>query len=156
MRATILGTLLLSVICLCGCKERRNAVLILNEQWSTNQAVNDCQSPGWNVVAACTADPRAAIVDSDVRLAKAFAAEPSCSGLTLLTLNVSDHQRPLNSRRTWWLFLQLSGSGDPNERRFTVSRNDDPGAHGSLAGQGKVDSIAKSACEFVRGDRSGL
>ena len=155
MRVTILGAMLLAVIGLCGCKERRNAVLILNEQWSTNQAVTDCQAPGWNAVPGCASDPRAAIVNSDAQLAKAFASEHSCNGLTLLTLNVSDHQRPLNSRRTWWLFLQLSGTGDPDERRFTVSRSDDPSAPRVLTGQGKIDVIARSACEFVRGRTGG-
>ena len=156
MRIKLLGTMLLAVLGLCGCKERRNAVVIVNEQWSLNQAVTDCQAPGWNAVPGCASDPRKAIVDSDAQLAKAFASEPSCSGLTLLTLNVSDHQRPLNSRRTWWVFLQLSGSGDASERRFTVSRSDDPSARGAFTGQGKIDLIARSACDFVRGRSGGL
>ncbi|MGC2109748.1 MAG: hypothetical protein WA655_09535 [Candidatus Korobacteraceae bacterium] len=156
MRVIILGTMLLAVIGLCGCKERRNAVVILNEQWSVNQAANDCQSRAWEGVALCAADPRAEIVASDVQLAKAFASEPACSGLTLLTLNFSEHQRPLNSRRTWWLFLELGRGLGSDERRFAVSRSDDPGAHGALTGQGKIDGIARSACEFVRGRTGGL
>lgn len=156
MRAKALGTVLLAVMSLCGCKERRNAVVILNEQWSVNQAANDCQSRAWEGAPSCAADPRAEIVASDVQLAKAFAAAPACSGLTLLTLNISDHQRPLNSRRTWWLFLELNRGGGSDERRFTVSRSDDPSARGALTGQGKIESIASSACDFVRGRRGGL
>lgn len=156
MRTRTMGMILLVVLGLCGCKERRNAVVVLNEQWSMNQAVNDCQSRASQGVPACTTDPRAEIRDSDAQLANAFAAEPACSGLTLLTLNVSDHQRILNSRRTWWLFLELSRGLGSDERRFTVTRSDDPNAHGALTGQGKTDFIAKSACDFVRGRRGGL
>jgi hypothetical protein len=156
MRAKTLGTMLLLAVGLCGCKERRNAVVILNEQWSVNQAANDCQSRAWEGAPLCASDPRAEIVASDVQLAKAFAADPACRGLTLLTLNFSDHQRPLNSRRNWWLFLELSRGGNADERRFTLSRSDDPNAHGALTGQGKVDAIARSACDFVEGRKGGL
>jgi hypothetical protein len=151
MRATTLGMMLLVLLGLSGCKERRNAVLILNEQWSVNQATSDCQTRARQEGPVCTSDPRLEIRDSDAQLANAFEAEPACSGLTLLTLNVSDHQRPLNSRRNWWLFLELTVSPGSDERRYTVSVSDDPNARGALTGQGKMDSIAKSACNFVRG-----
>jgi hypothetical protein len=150
MRARSLVVVLLVVVGLCGCKERKNAVLILNEQWSVNQAMADCQTRARQEGPTCTTDPRVEVRDSDAQLANAFETEPACSGLTLLTLNVSDHQRPLNSRRNWWLFLELSGPGS-DERRFTVSRSDDPDARWALTGQGKMDFIAKSACDFVQG-----
>jgi hypothetical protein len=155
MRTRTLGAVLLVVVCMCGCKERRNAVLILNEQWSVNQTTADCQTMARQEGPKCSADPRIAIRDSDAQLANAFETEPECNGLTLLTLNVSDHQRPLNSRRNWWLFLELSPSAGSEERRFTVSRSDDPGAPGGLTGQGNMGTIAKDACDFVRGGRGG-
>jgi len=156
MRAKALGSVLLVVLGLTGCKERRNAVVILNEQWSVNQAMNDCRARARQEGPRCTADPRIEIRDSDAQLANAFETEPECNGLTLLTLNVSDHQRPLNSRRNWWLFLELTVSPGSDQLRFTVSRSDDPNAPGGLTGQGKMGTIARNACDFVRGGRGGL
>ncbi|MGB8886294.1 MAG: hypothetical protein WCC87_06190 [Candidatus Korobacteraceae bacterium] len=156
MRTRTLGAVLLVVVCMCGCKERKNAVLILNEQWSVNQAVSDCETLSRQEGPKCTADPRIAIRDSDAELANAFETEPACSGLTLMTLNVSEHQRPLNSRRNWWLFLELSPIAASDERRFTVSRSDDPSAPGAVRGQGTMKVIAKNACDFISGRRSGL
>jgi hypothetical protein len=121
-----------------------------------NQAVSDCQTLARQEGPKCTADPRTEILNSEVQFAKAFETEPACSGLTLLTLNVSDHQRPLNSRRNWWLFLELGATAGSDERRFTVSRSDDPGAPGALTGQGKMDFVVKTACDFVRGRKGGL
>jgi hypothetical protein len=155
MRTRTLAAVLLVVMVMCGCKERRNAVLILNEQWSVNQATDVCQTLARQEGPKCSADPRIAIRESDAQLANAFETEPECNGLTLLTLNVSDHQRPLNSRRNWWLFLELSPSAGSEERRFTVSRSDDPGAPGGLTGQGNMGTIAKDVCDFVRGGRGG-
>lgn len=151
MRTRTLGTMLLVVLGLSGCKERSNAVLILNEQWSVNKAIADCQSRAQEGVPVCTTDPSPEIKQADALFAKAFELEPGCNGLTLLTLNVSDHQRPLNSRRNWWLFLELKPGLGPEERRFTVTGTDDPDARDKLTGQGKMDFIAKSACDFVQG-----
>jgi len=57
MRARSLVVVLLVVVGLCGCKERKNAVLILNEQWSVNQAMADCQTRARQEGPTCTTDP---------------------------------------------------------------------------------------------------
>lgn len=153
MRLRILGSILLVfVIGLFGCKQRKNAIVVLNEQWSVNQAIADCQSRAVEGVPACTIDPSAEIRSFEAQLLQAFKTEPLCSELTLVTLNASHDQRALNSRRTWWLFLELSRGLGSDEKRFTVSRTDDPHPHysHSLTGQRKADFTAKSACDFVR------
>jgi hypothetical protein len=113
-----------------------------------DQAIADCQSRAEEGVPTCTINPIADIRSFEAELVQAFKTEPSCRDLTLVTLNASHNQRLLNSRRTWWLFLELSRGLGAEEKRFTVSDTDDP--HGSLTGQGKADFTAKSTCDFVR------
>lgn len=145
------GSLLLAlIVCLSGCKQRKNAVVVLNEQWSLNQAVADCQSRAAEGVPACTIDPGIDITNFEAEFVRAFKTEPLCSELTLVTLNASHVQQSLDSRRTWWLFLELSRGLGPEEKRFAVSDTGNPRARYSLTGQGKADFAAKSACDFVR------
>lgn len=129
---------------------RKNAILVLNEQGSIHQAIADCKSRAAEGVPVCTSDPSMEIRDFEAQLLQAFRAEPLCNDVTLVTLNASHDQQVLNSRRTSWLFLELSRGLGPEEKRFTVSDTDDPHAHGVVTGQGKADFIAKSVCDFVR------
>lgn len=138
------------LVSLCACRPRKGGIVVLNEQWSVDQAVADCKSRPAEGVPACTTDPSLEIKDFEVRLLQAFRAEPMCNDVTLVTLNASHDQRVLKSRRTSWLFLELSRGLGPEEKRFTVSDTDDPHALGPVTGQGKAEFIAKSACDFVR------
>ncbi len=135
---------------LCACAPRKDGVLVLNEQWSINQAIGDCKSRATDGVPACTVDPSEDIKNFEAKFVQAFRAEPLCDEVTLVTLNASHNQQVLNSRRTSWLFLELSLGLGAEEKRFTVSDRDDFQAHGRLTGQDKADFIAKSACNFVR------
>jgi hypothetical protein len=153
-----IAMLLLGLFSLCGCT-RKNAILVLDEQWSVKQAEADCQSRSREGVPLCTVDPAAQIRNSEAQIADAFRSEPECSGITLVTLNVSDNPRRLNSMHTWRLFLELSRGGGVDaqrymvERRFTVTngRNPDDPHAGGLRGQGEAKLIAATSCEFVRG-----
>ena len=121
MRTRTLGTMLLLVLGLSGCKERSNAVLILNEQWSVNKAIADCQSRAQEGVPVCTTDPSPEIKQADALFAKAFESSPAAMDSRCSPLMSPDDQRPLNSRRNWWLFLALKPGLGPEERRFTVT-----------------------------------
>lgn len=151
MRLKTLSCVLLSLFLgLCACTPRKDGILVMNEQWSINQATADCKSRATEGVPACTVDPSEDIKNFEAKFLQAFKAEPQCSEVTLVTLSASDNQRVLNSRRTSWLFLELSRGLSAEEKRFTVSDSDDPRAHGGLTGQGTADLTAKSACNFVR------
>jgi hypothetical protein len=128
MRLTIFASILLFVFYLCSCLQRKNAIVVLNEQWSLDQAIADCQSRAEEGIPTCTINPSADIRSFEAELVQAFKTEPSCRDLTLVTLNASHNQRLLNSRRTWWLFLELSRGLSAEEKRFTISDTDDPTA----------------------------
>jgi hypothetical protein len=147
---TTVAMLLLGFFSLCGCKIRENAILVLDEQWSAKKAEADCQSPPRESVPPCTGDPAVELRNFEAQISRAFRVDPACSGITLVTLNVSDHPRRLRSRRTWWLFLELIPGGGPNKRRFSVSRTEDPKAN-PLRGQGEANLIAETSCKFVQG-----
>jgi hypothetical protein len=153
MRLALLESILLGfMICLCSCKQRKNAVVVLDDQWSVGQAIVDCQSRATQGAPACTSDPSADIRNFEAQFSQAFKAEPMCSELTLVTLNASHDRGTLRSRRTWWLFLELSRGLGADEKRFTVSRTNDPYPRYShrMTGQGRADFTAKSVCDFVR------
>lgn len=147
---TLTCILLWLFITLCACTPRKDGVLVLNEQRSINQAIADCKSRAAEGVPACTVDPSEDIKNFEAKFLQAFRAEPLCSEVTLVTLNASHNQRVLDSRRTSWLFLELSRGLGPEEKRFTVSDTDDPHAHGPVTSQGEAEFIAKNACDFVR------
>jgi hypothetical protein len=104
----------------------------LNEQWSINQAITDCKSRATAGVPACAVDPSEDIRDFEAKFLQAFKAEPLCSEVTLVTLNASHNQWVLNSRRTSWLFLELSRGLGAEEKRFTVTDSGDFQAHPRL------------------------
>jgi hypothetical protein len=141
--------MLLGLFFLCACNTRENTIVVLDEQWSVKQAELDCQSRSREGVPPCTDDPGHMITDLEGQTSAAFKLNAACRGMTLVTLNVSDHRSQLNSRHTWWLFLELMRSNIPGELRYTVSRTQDP--HGSIStrGQGKPDSAAGQLCDFV-------
>jgi hypothetical protein len=147
---TLTCVLLSSIVTLFACRSRKDSLLILNEQWSINQAIADCKSRATEGVPACAVDPTEDIKNFEVQLLQAFRANPRCSEVTLVTLNASHAERVLKSRRTSWLFLELSRGLGPEEKRFTLLDTDDPHAHGGATGQGKAESVAKSACDFAR------
>jgi hypothetical protein len=147
---TTVTMLLLGLFSLCGCKTRENAILVLDEQWSEKKAEADCQSPPREGISRCTGDPAVELRDFEAQISRALRVDPACSGITLVTLNVSDNPRRLRSRRTWWLFLELSPGGGPNKRRFSVTRTDDPQAN-PLTGNGEAKFVAEISCKFVKG-----
>jgi hypothetical protein len=142
--------MLLALFSLCGCKTRENAILVLDEQWSEKKAEADCQSQPREGVSPCIGDPAVELRNFEAQISRAFRVDPACNGITLVTLNVSDNPRRLGSRRTWWLFLELSPGGGPNKRRFSVTRTDDPQAN-PLTGNGEANFIAEISCKFVSG-----
>jgi hypothetical protein len=142
--------LLLALFSLCSCKARENAILVLDEQLSEKKAEVDCQSQPREGVSPCIGDPAVELRNFEAQISRAFRVDPACSGITLVTLNVSDNPRRLGSRRTWWLFLELSPGGGPNKRRFSVTRTDDPQAN-PLTGNGEAKFIAEISCKFVKG-----
>jgi hypothetical protein len=147
-KRTAAAMLMFGLFPLFGCKAR---FLVLDEQWSFKQAVVDCQSRSHEGVPPCTADPIAEIRDSEAQISRAFKLDPACGGMTLVTLNASDHPEGLNSRDTWWLFVELIRSNEPNERRrFTVSHTDDPHGAGGKTGLGEPNFIVASSCKFAR------
>ena len=150
MRLRALTCALLSSLFVCSCGPRKDGVLVLNEQWSVNQAVADCKARATEGVPACTVDPREDIKNFETQFVQAFRAAPDCNDVTLVTLNASHDQRVLQSRRTSWLFLELSRGSGSDEKRFTISDTNEPHAHGPVTGQGKADFAAKVACDFVR------
>ena len=147
---TTITMLLLGLFSLCGCKTRENSILVLDEQWSEKKAEADCRSPSGEGVSACTGDPAVELRNFEAQISHAFRANPACSGITLVTLNVSDNPRRLRSRRAWWLFLELSPGGGPSKRRFSVTRTEDPQAN-PLTGNGEPNFIAEISCKFVKG-----
>ncbi len=144
-------TMLLGLFSLCGCNTRENTVVVLDEQWSVKQAEVDCQSRSREGVPPCTDDPGHMIKDLEAQTSEAFQANAACRGMTLVTLNVSDHPSQLSSRHTWWLFLELMRSNIPGELRYTVSKTQDSRRSGSTtaSGQGKPNSIVGEFCGFV-------
>jgi hypothetical protein len=146
---TAMTMLLLGLSSHCGCT-RENAILVLDEQWSERRAEADCQSRSREGVPPCTDDPVLMIRDFEAQTSRAFKLNAACNGITLVTLNASDHPSQLNSRHTWWLFLELMRSNMPNELRYTVSRTQDPHISGSATGQGEPNSIVREFCNFVQ------
>jgi hypothetical protein len=140
---------LLGVFLLCGCT-REKAILVLDEQWSEKQAAADCRSRSGEGVPPCADDPALMIREFETQTSRAFKLSAACRGMTLVTLNASDNPSQLNSRHTWWLFLELMRSNVPNELRYTVSRTQDPHRSGSATGQGEPDSIVQQFCDFVQ------
>lgn len=150
MRTRTAVTMLLLVLSsLCGCR-RENVILVLDEQWSEKHAEADCQSRSQEGVPACTDDPVLMIRNFEAQTTRAFRLNVACRGMTLVTLNASDHPSQLNSGHTWWLFLELMRSNMPNELRYTVSRTQDPHRSGSATGQGEPNSIVGEFCNFVQ------
>ena len=117
----------------------------------SEEAQNDCQSRQRQGVPLCSGDPTSMIRDLELQTTQAFKGNSACNGLTLVTLNVSEDPSRLNSRNTWWLFLELMRSNEgPNELRYTVSSDHDPHRLQSVKGQGRPDSIVWEFCSFVR------
>jgi hypothetical protein len=142
-------TILSCLFSSCACNTRENTIVVLDEQWSVKQAQADCQSRSQEGVPPCTDDPGLMIRDFASQASRAFKLDPACRGITLVTLNVSDHPSQLNSRHTWWLFLELMRSNIPNELRYTVSPAQVPHTSGSATGQGTANSIVGQFCDFV-------
>jgi hypothetical protein len=149
MRRKTAITILLCLFSLCACNTRENTIVVLDEQWSVKQAEADCRSRSREGVPPCTDDPGLMIRGLESQTTRAFKLDAGCRGMTLVTLNVSDHPSQLNSRHTWWLFLELMRSNIPNELRYTVSPAQDPHRSGSTIGQGKPNSIVGEFCDFV-------
>jgi hypothetical protein len=141
--------LLLALSSLCGCNRGGNAVVVLDDQWAVKQAQSDCQSRQREGVPPCMSDPIVMIRDLEAQTARAFKRDAACRGMTLVTLNASENPSRLNSRHTWWLFLELVRSNVPNELRYRVSRTEDPHGTGSASGQGQPDSVVQQFCNFV-------
>ena len=151
MRRQAAVTLLFVLSALSGCKSGKNALIVLDHQWAVKQAQTDCQSRQREGMPPCTADPAIMIRDLEAQTAAAFSSNASCKGMTLVTLNSSEDASQLDSRQTWWLFLELLRSNNmPNELRYTVSQSEDPRRPGSATGQGEPSSIASEFCSFVR------
>jgi hypothetical protein len=152
MRRRMAVMLLFALSALWGCNSGKNALIVLDDQWAAKQAQTDCESRKHDGIPLCTGDPITMIRDFEAKTAHAFNINTDCKGITLVTLNGSEDPSLLNSRHTWWLFLELMRSNDaPNELRYTVSRHHD--AHrlsGAANGQGKPDSIVREFCSFVR------
>jgi hypothetical protein len=142
--------LLVALSSLCGCNRGRNAVVVLDDQWAIKRAQADCQSRQREGVPPCTVDPVVMITDLEAQTARAFGLNAACRGMTLVTLNASENPSQLNSRHTWWLFLELMRSNIPNELRYTVSPTEDPHRSRSATGQGKPDSIVREFCDYVQ------
>jgi hypothetical protein len=70
--------------------------------------------------------------------------------MTLVTLNSSENPSQLDSRHTWWLFLELVWSNVPDGLRYTVARGHGQHRTGSESGQGQPDSIVREFCAFVQ------
>ncbi len=141
--------MLVGLFSLCGCSSR-STILVLDDQWAVKEAAADCESRQREGVPPCTVDPRIAIRDFEAQVSSAFKLEPLCSGMTLVTLDVSDQPWQLNSRHTWWLFPELIRSNRPEGLRYTVSRTDDPHTSGSATGLGEPNSIVREFCKFIR------
>jgi hypothetical protein len=150
MRIRVAVTLLLALSSLWGCNRGRNTVVVLDDQWAVKKAEADCKSRQREGVPPCAGDPVVMIRDLEVQTARAFKLDAACRGMTLVTLNASENPSQLNSRHTWWLFLELMRSNMPNELRYTVSYTQDPHRSGSTSGQGEPDSIVREFCNFVR------
>ena len=152
MRRRAAVTLLFVFSALWGCNSGKNALIVLDDQWAVKQAQTDCQSRQHDGVPLCTGDPITMIRDFEAQTAHAFKLNAECKGMTLVTLNASESPSALDSRHTWWLFLELMRSNDaPDELRYTVFPHHD--AHrlsGAENGQGKPDSIVREFCSFVR------
>jgi len=149
-KAALLALLFLMLCSLSGCKQRTKALIVLDDQWAVQQAQADCRSRQQEGVALCAGDPAVMIKDLEAQTARAFQTNPECRGIAFATLNASDDPSQLNSRRTWWLFLELTRSNVAGQLRYTLASSHDPHAHGSETGQGVPDSIVGGFCTFVR------
>ena len=146
---------LLLAIGLCGCWTRGRSVLILDEQWSLERAESDCKSRDQFGLPRCSSDPAVEIKSSEVEISNSFRSDPECTGIVLLTLNVSNGASYVSTVKTRWLFLELSGGVD-QQKRWTVARSDNPSEHYSLTGMGDAKQIVHDSCRFVRGTIGAL
>lgn len=150
-RKTVLASLLVLSLCsLFGCKHRTSAMIVLDDQWAVKQAQADCRSRQQEGIPTCDGDPVVMIRNFEAQTVRAFQANPECRSITLVTLNASDDSAQLNSRHTWWLFLELMRSNVAGELRYTVGRSHDPSTHGTETAQGVPDSTVGGLCSFVR------
>lgn len=148
--------LLVLMICFqYGCKQRTKAVIVIDDQWAVKQAQADCRSRQQEGVPLCANDPIVMIRGLEAQTARAFQANPECREITLVTLNASEDPTALDSRHTWWLFLELMRSNVVGELRYTVAQSHDPPRLGSETGQGVPDSTVGGLCTFVRQGGTG-
>jgi len=141
---------LVLLLLLCGCYRGRNAIILIDDQWAVKQAQADCQSRKREGVPLCTNDPVATIRDFEAQTVRAFQLSPACTGMTLITLNSSENPSRLDSRYTWWLFLEVVRSNVPDGLRYTVARGHDQHRTGSASGQGQPDATVREFCAFVQ------
>src|SRR6266536_1603160 len=122
-RNIVMVALLISLLALgfYGCKRRGKANLIFDEQWSVEQAENDCKSRLQDGLPPCSKQPATEIRNSELALSDAFRSDPECAGIALLTLNASTGTSYGSSDNTWWLFLELSRGLD-DQKRWTVTQ----------------------------------
>ena len=149
MEVTLLTLVLAST--LCGCWTKTKSALILDEQWSVQQAKTDCESRIQLAVPRCSGDPAVEIRNFEVEIHDAFKSDPKCSGIVLLTLNVSNGEPRLSSGDARWLFLEPARGLD-REKRWKATRSHNPSEHGSLTGVGEAKQVAHDSCRFVRGE----
>jgi hypothetical protein len=138
------------ILLLCGCNHGRNAIIVLDDQWAVKQAEADCQSRQQEGIPLCANDPVVAVRALEEQTTRAFQLNPACKGMTLLTLNSSENLSQVESRHTWWLFLELVRSNVPDGLRYTVARSHGPHKSGSASGQGQPDFIVREFCAFVQ------
>ena len=151
VRARTIAAVLLSLALLCACRGGRNAIVVLDEEWVVEHAKADCDSRARLGIPLCAGDPTLMIRSLEAEIARAFQSEQACKGMTLVTLNVSNRPSQLESRRTFWLFLELMRSNIPDdELRYTVSPAHEPHKSRSEEGQGTPGSIVGPLCDFVR------
>jgi hypothetical protein len=143
---------LLGLSSFCACNKRGRAVVVLNDQRSVKQAQIDCQSRAQDGVPLCQGDPTRMIRDLEAQTSRAFELNTACKGITLVTLNASDDPSQLNSRHTWWLFLELMRTNMPeeNELRYTVSHTQDLHRSPSETGQGTPSSMIAEVCRLIQ------
>jgi len=143
--------ILLLSIGMFGCRNRVNEMLVINEQSSVEQAVADCESRASAGIPRCLYAPADEIRRREAGITDAFRSDPACSGITLLTLNISSHASRVTSSDSWWLFLEPSRELG-KETRWRVTHGDSPSAHYSLTGNSDAKQIAHDACRFIRGE----
>jgi hypothetical protein len=149
MSARCLGLLL--VVGLFACSKRTNEILVINEPWNFEQAKADCESRAAIGVPLCNGSAASEIRTAEAEISDAFRADPSCSGISLVTLNVSTSASRVAPPDSWWLFLELN-RGQDQWMRWIVAHKDKPDARYSLTGNGGARQAAHDACRFIRGE----